>query len=153
MLLFAHLLICKMAANNIHDRRNLSLTEGRPVGPVDVLQVVILFFFSVSLEFICNATLSLSVILEKQRMDMLHTHPWVVAPGIDVQGPELVHLNREQKIVFSYFRCLLPYLNSGTCHNKRVINFHEILPFVHKRSGHSVVKLANKLVLKKLVDV
>lgn len=91
----AHILIGMMTAEYMKDGRHTLRCQLLPVGMVDVLKIMVLVLVGEPFEVTEDLLLELGVVLDEVRVNVLQTHPLVVAEGVDVQRRILGHLDAD----------------------------------------------------------
>ena len=119
----------------------MPLLKLRPVGEVEVLQVVVLLFLAKPIQSCLDVKHLLFV--DQVGMDVLHAHPLVIAPGVDIQRKPSINSDIYRHPFFLKLELLLLRFNANTCQHKTVVNLHEIHPLVVKRCRHAIEKLAD----------
>lgn len=133
MKLLAHILIGMVTAEYMKNGRHTLWCQLLPVGMVDVLEIMVLVLVGEPFEVSEDLLLELGVVLDQLWVNVLQTHPLVVAEGVDVQRRMLGHLDADDWPIGIDLDLVLPCLNSSAGQHEAVVCLHESLPFVFKR--------------------
>lgn len=132
MKLLAHVLIGMVTAEYMKNGRHTLWRQLLPVGMVDVLKIMVLVLVGEPFEVPEDLLLELGVVLDQVRVNVLQTHPLVVAEGVDGQRRILGHLDADNWPVRIDSDLVLTRLNSSAGQHEAVVCLHESLPFVFK---------------------
>lgn len=138
MKLLAHILIGMVTAEYMKNRRHTFGCQLLPVGMVDVLEIMVLVLVGESFEVSVDLLCELGVVLDQLRVNVLQTHPLVVAEGVDIQRRVLGHLDADDWPIGLDLDLVLPCLNSSAGQHEAVVCLHESLPFVFKWFVHPI---------------
>lgn len=127
-----------VAAEDMKNGRHALGCQLLPVGMVDVLEIMVLVLVVEPFEVAEDLLLELGVVLDQIWVNVLQTHPLVVAEGVDGQWRRLGHLDADNWPVRIDPDLVLPCLNSSAGQHEAVVGLHESLPFVFKGSVRPV---------------